>query len=44
MQLTITPADDETHRELAMRRYPPPYDFDGAGPQVVTGCSLNPGF
>ena len=27
MQLTIRPADDETHRELAAWRYPPPYDF-----------------
>jgi hypothetical protein len=30
MQLTIKPADDETHRELAKWRYPPPYDFEGA--------------
>jgi hypothetical protein len=27
MQLTIRPADDETHRELESWRYPPPYDF-----------------
>jgi hypothetical protein len=31
MELSIRPADDETHRELATWRYPPPYDFDGAG-------------
>ena len=27
MKLTIRPADEETHRELAGWRYPPPYDF-----------------
>src|SRR5262245_46925425 len=27
MQLTIKPADDETQRQLATWRYPPPYDF-----------------
>ena len=27
MQLTIRQADDETHRELAAWRYPPPFDF-----------------
>ena len=34
MQLTIKPADDETHRQLAEWRYPPPYDFLGAGVQT----------
>ena len=27
MELTIEPATEETHRELASWRYPPPYDF-----------------
>jgi [ribosomal protein S18]-alanine N-acetyltransferase len=27
MELRIAPADEETHRELAGWRYPPPYDF-----------------
>jgi [ribosomal protein S18]-alanine N-acetyltransferase len=27
MELTIKPATEETHRELASWRYPPPYDF-----------------
>jgi ribosomal-protein-alanine N-acetyltransferase len=27
MELEIRPADEETHRELACWRYPPPYDF-----------------
>lgn len=27
MELTIEPATEETHRELANWRYPPPYDF-----------------
>jgi len=27
MELTIAPATEETHRELASWRYPPPYDF-----------------
>ncbi len=27
MELSIRPADDETHRELTTWRYPPPYDF-----------------
>jgi hypothetical protein len=31
VRLTISEMTEEGHNELASWRYPPPYDFEGAG-------------
>ena len=37
MQLTIRPANGETHHELERWRYPPPYDFNDSGAMAGSG-------
>jgi hypothetical protein len=42
MQLTIRPANGETHHELERWRYPPPHDFLGADAHACSRGHVEP--